>query len=175
MIKLAFDVSKFKAPQELDCIKELKELIIKNNLYLCDCGSTNYYWKKDKQVFECKYCKKRKSVKSFSNIMENSNLKINLWLAILHLHCIGYSPSKIQKILNYKKYSTIWDKVFIIEQTEKDYLRIRKNDSNDSNTKIKKFSNLSISTQVKFEQISNTKTHISCDLYWRWFLQIIRY
>ncbi len=173
MIKLAFNESKFIIPQELDCINELKELIIKNNLYLCNCGSTNYYWKNDKQVFECKSCNKRKSVKSFCNIMHNSNLKINLWLSVLHLHCIGCTPSKIKKILNHKKYSTIWDKVFLAKQAEKKYLKNRQYRPKDIDSQIQPLSNLSISKQVQFEQAFSSKKYISCDLYWRWFLQII--
>lgn len=172
MIKLTFNQNDFIIPQELDCINELRELIIINNLYLCDCCSTDYYWKSDKQVFECKFCKKRKSVKSFCNIMQNSNLKINLWLSILHLHCIDCNPTKIQRILNHKKYSTIWDKVFLIEQTEKKYHINRQNSQNDPNTNIKTISNFSISEQISFTQALSSNKHIECNLYWNWFLQI---
>ena len=173
MIKLAFDKKNFTIPQESDCINELKNLIIKNDLCQCDCGSTNYYWKNDKQVFECKSCRKRKSVKSFCNIMQNSNLKINLWLSVLHLHCIGCNPLEIQRILNHKKYSTIWDKVFTVKEAEKKYLKIRQNRPKDIDTQIQTFSNLSISEHVQFEQAFSSKKHFSCDLYWRWFLNLI--
>lgn len=173
MIKLPFDENKFIIPNEVDCINELKEFIVKNNLYLCDCGSTNYYWKKDKRVFECKSCKKRKTAKSFCKIMQNSNLKINLWLSVLHLYCLDFNPSKIQRILNHNKYSTIWEKVFLVEQAEKKYLKIRQNRPKDIDTQIQAFSNLSISEHVQFEQAFSPKKHISCDFYWRWFLQII--
>ncbi len=173
MIKLPFDENKFIIPNEVDCINELKEFIVKNNLYLCDCGSTNYYWKKDKRVFECKSCKKRKTAKSFCKIMQNSNLKINLWLSVLHLYCLDFNPSKIQRILNHNKYSTIWEKVFLVEQAEKKYLKIRLNRQNNSHTNILPITNLSISKQVMLEQVMYSKKYISCDLYWRWFLQII--
>lgn len=172
MIKLAFDKNNFDIPQESDCISELKELIVKNNLYQCNCGSTNYYWKNDKQVFECKACQKRKSVKAFSDIMLNSNLKINLWVSILHLHCIGCKPREIQQTLNHKKYSTIWEKVFTIEQTEKEYLKTKQNQPKENDTRLHSLSDLAISTQVQFKQAMNSKEHCSCDLYWRWFLNL---
>lgn len=75
MIKLPFDENKFIIPHEVDCINELKEFIVKNNLYLCDCGSTNYYWKNDKQVFECKSCKKEKLQSHFVRLCRIATLK----------------------------------------------------------------------------------------------------
>lgn len=105
--------------------------------------------------------------------MQNSNLKINLWLSVLHLYCLDFNPSKIQRILNHNKYSTIWEKVFLVEQAEKKYLKVRQNRPNDSNTNILPITNLSISKQVILEQVIYSKKYISCDLYWRWFLQII--
>lgn len=174
MISLAIDIDKYKIPLEADCVNELKDHIINNNLYKCDCESTSFYWKNDKQVFECKLCKKRKSVKSFCEILQNSNLALNVWLSILHLYCLNKKKIEIQKIINHKKYSTVWDIEFRIKQFENKYFIQRKNHSTNDDTNILPLNNFSnIKEIVTVELLINQSEYINSKTYWHWFLKII--
>lgn len=48
------------------------------------CGGTDYYWKGDKTMYECKRCHYRMSLKK-GTVMENSHLPIKTWYMAMHL------------------------------------------------------------------------------------------
>jgi len=90
--------------QILRCIREQEGIICKN------CGSVEYYWKKDKKSFECKKCKYRTSLKN-GTIIEHSNLPLKYWLStIAYLNIIGkeISALELQKGIGHKRYEPIW-------------------------------------------------------------------
>lgn len=100
-----------KFPEEKFCIDFLKELKFKQGLICKKCGNTDFYWKNDRLMFECKKCKSRISIKT-DTIFENSNLSIELWFKVIHLISSTkktFSALEVQRQLKYPNYETIWE------------------------------------------------------------------
>lgn len=99
-----------KFPDDSTC-RQILKIIRENEGVICKkCGGDEYYWKNDKECFECKRCKFRTSLRN-GTIMENSNLPIKYWLLAL----IIYEKSKggitaidLQKGFGHKRYEPIW-------------------------------------------------------------------
>lgn len=97
-------------PDEDSCKQYLRELRIKEGLFCKKCGSQEHYWKKDKELFQCKSCSFRTSLKS-GTLFENSNLSLELWFkAMLLLSSTKktFSALEIQKQLEFPIYEPIW-------------------------------------------------------------------
>ena len=91
---------------EEDCVKTLKTIHLKKGVVCKECGHTEHYWKSDKKAFECKKCKKRKSIK-VGTLMEGSKLPINYWVITLGLILLQKCTTKeIQYHFNIR-YQTI--------------------------------------------------------------------
>ncbi len=76
----------------------------------CKCGSTEHFWIKSRQSYECKKCRSRTSLKS-GTIMENSNLSFLIWYKTMFLMSVtkkGFSAKEIQKQLGLKRYEPVW-------------------------------------------------------------------
>jgi transposase-like protein/DNA-directed RNA polymerase subunit RPC12/RpoP len=74
------------------------------------CGGTNHYWKQDKEMYECKSCGFRTSLKR-GTIMHKSKLPYRYWLLAFHLVTAtkkGFSTKEIQRQLGHKRYQPIW-------------------------------------------------------------------
>ena len=99
MINPTFLFLSFNITEE-DCIKTLKTIHLKKGVVCKECGHTEHYWKSDKKVFECKKCKKRKSIK-VGTLMEGSKLPIHYWVTTLGLILIG--KYRIKEIQNHFK------------------------------------------------------------------------
>jgi DNA-directed RNA polymerase subunit RPC12/RpoP len=60
-------------PDEASCKAKWKEYRDKQGVVCPHCGSTEHYWKKDKENYECKQCGYRQSLKA-NTVMHGSQL-----------------------------------------------------------------------------------------------------
>ena len=75
-----------------------------------NCGSHEHYWLNSKQMYQCKSCSFRTSLRS-GTIMEASKLPFRYWfVAIWLMGCSkkGSSACNVQRQLNHKRYEPIW-------------------------------------------------------------------
>ncbi|MET3537727.1 transposase [Chryseobacterium limigenitum] len=98
-----------KVPDEKLCISLLKEIKEKHGIVCRRCDSSEYYWKQDKMVFECKECRLRTSLK-VGTIMNRSRLPIHFW--VVAVNCIISGSFKltikdIQRKLEHNRYEPI--------------------------------------------------------------------
>jgi len=89
-------------PDEESCKKKFKEYRDHVGVVCPNCGGTDHYWKKDKEQYECKACKKRTTLKS-GTVMHKSKLPFRYWFITMHL------LTSTKKAFQPKKYSGNWD------------------------------------------------------------------
>ena len=100
-----------KYKDEAACVADLKQ---RRDLQVKECphcGCTEFYWKGDKAMYECKKCHYRMSLKK-GTIMENSNLPIRTWYLAIHLMTAtkqSMSACELQRQLGIKSYETAHD------------------------------------------------------------------
>jgi len=95
---------------ESKCREKVRHLRESNGITCKKCQHTAHYWKKDKQMWECKQCGYRTSLRS-GTVMENSNLPFKYWfVAMAHLSNTKKSISalELQRQLGHKRYEPIW-------------------------------------------------------------------
>lgn len=98
---------------EKSCREHFKSERDKQGVVCKKCGSTNHYWKKDKECYECKSCRFRTSLRS-GIIMEHSNLSFLVWNRAMFLMSTtkkGFSAKEIQRQLGLKRYEPVWSMV----------------------------------------------------------------
>lgn len=112
-------------PDELTCGRILRHIREQEGIICKKCGDDEYYWKKDKNSFECKGCKSRTSLKK-GTVMEHSNLPLRYWMAtIAYLNLIEkeITALELQKEFGHKRYEPIWFMLKKIKNiSEPDYL-----------------------------------------------------
>lgn len=98
-------------PDEESCklhFKGLRDAQVK----ICPkCGCTEYYWKNDKEMYECKRCHYRMSLKK-GTVMEHSQLTFRDWYVAFHLMSStkkSISACELQRQLNKSCYRTVWE------------------------------------------------------------------
>ena len=97
-------------PDESTCGQILRHIREQEGVICKKCGNDKYYWKKDKNSFECKKCKFRTSLKK-GTVIEHSNLPLRYWLATMaYLNIIEkkISALELQKEFGHKRYEPIW-------------------------------------------------------------------
>ena len=99
--------SSFSIPiTENDCVEILKNIHLEKGIFCKNCGNSSHYWKADKKEFECKNCKKRKSL-TVNTLMHHTHLPIHYWVLILDLiiteNCTQKQIAELLKI----RYATI--------------------------------------------------------------------
>jgi len=98
-------------PNEESCVDYLKALRIKSGLICRKCGHTDFYWKKDRFMFECKKCRIRFSVRK-GTIFENSKMPLLFWFKVIHFISATkktFSATEVQRQVGIKNYETIWE------------------------------------------------------------------
>lgn len=101
-------VSEF--PDEASCKARWKEYREKVGVLCVKCGSTEHYWKSDKECYECKQCKYRQSLRS-NTVMHGSQLPFRYWFIAIHLLTStkkSFSAKELQRQLGHNNYNPIW-------------------------------------------------------------------
>jgi hypothetical protein len=74
------------------------------------CCGERHWWLESKEMWECKDCRTRMSLKSGS-VMENSKLPFLYWYIAMHLMSAtkkGFSALEMQRQIGHKRYQPIW-------------------------------------------------------------------
>lgn len=99
-----------KYPDETSCRKEFKEYRDRIGVICPHCGSKEHYWKKDREQYECKKCRKRQTLRS-NTVLHGSQLPFRYWFIAIHLLTStkkSFSASELQRQLGHKRYEPIW-------------------------------------------------------------------
>lgn len=97
-------------PDEKSCKASWKANRDKQGVVCPKCGSTEHYWKSDKESYECKKCKYRQSLRS-NTVMHGSQLPFRYWFIAIHLLTStkkSFSASELQRQLGHTTYNPIW-------------------------------------------------------------------
>lgn len=97
-------------PDEASCRAKFKEYRDKQGVVCSNCCSTDHYWKRDKECYECKKCGKRQSLRA-NTVMHGSQLPFRYWFIAIHLLTStkkSFSASELQRQLGHKRYEPIW-------------------------------------------------------------------
>lgn len=97
-------------PDERSCKVYLRQQREKQGLSCDRCGSILHYWKKDKECWECKSCKRRISLTS-GTMLHRTKLPLLYWFFTIHLLSStkkSFSALEIQCQLGHKFYEPIW-------------------------------------------------------------------
>ena len=97
-------------PDENSCKSTFKEYREKAGVKCKKCQGLDHYWLKSKELYECKSCHFRMSLKS-GTVMKNSKLPYQYWFIALHLVTVTkktLSALEMQRQLGHKYYEPIW-------------------------------------------------------------------
>ena len=97
-------------PDEEICKIKWKEYRDTQGVVCSHCGSKAHYWKSDKEVYECKRCNYRQSLKA-NTVMHGSQLPFRYWFIAIHLLTStkkSFSASELQRQLGHSTYNPIW-------------------------------------------------------------------
>lgn len=100
-------------PDEDSCKQKFIEYRKEAGIVCFKCGCADYYWKSDKEQFECKNCKTRTTLKS-GTVMHKSKLPYRHWFIAMHLLTStkkSFSAKEIQRQLGHKRYQPVWHMV----------------------------------------------------------------
>lgn len=98
------------ADNEEECRKYFRELREKNGLKCANCNSKKHYWYDSTWQWKCKSCSKPTTLRS-NTILMHSNLPISTWfkaILILNSSKDRISASEMQRLLNMKRYESVW-------------------------------------------------------------------
>src|SRR5215510_2208339 len=97
-------------PDELSCKSRWKAFRDQQGVICPHCGSSEHYWKQDKECYECKSCGKRQSLRA-NTVMHGSQLPFRYWFIAIHLLTStrkSFSAAELQRQLGHKRYEPIW-------------------------------------------------------------------
>lgn len=99
-----------KYPDESSCKVAFKTFREQEGVKCKKCSSTHHYWLKSKELYECKTCHFRMSLRS-GTLLENSKLPYQHWFICIHLMTATkktISALEMQRQLGHKYYEPIW-------------------------------------------------------------------
>lgn len=99
-----------KYPDEKSCKSAFKKCREKEGVICKKCRGREHYWLKTKELYECKKCHFRMSLKS-GTVMENSKLPFQYWFIAMHLMTAtkkSISALEVQDQIGHKYYEPIW-------------------------------------------------------------------
>ena len=102
-----------KYPTEQKCREKFKEYRLRQGIVCPRCNCKHHYWKEDKQMFQCKGCGYRQSLRA-NTVMHGSKLPFQYWFIVMHLLTAtknSFSALEIQRQLGHKRYQPIWEMV----------------------------------------------------------------
>lgn len=97
-------------PTEKSCKMHFQRQREQEGVHCKKCGSTQHYWLKAKDQWQCKECNFRTTLKSGS-IMEGSKVDFHTWykaMAFMSFSKKTISAAELQRQLSHPKYDTIW-------------------------------------------------------------------
>lgn len=97
-------------PDETACRVHFKRFRDQEGVICKKCGCEAHYWLKSKQMYQCKECRFRTSLRS-GTVMENSKLPFQYWYMAMHLMSSTkkcFSALELQRQLGHKRYEPIW-------------------------------------------------------------------
>jgi hypothetical protein len=97
-------------PDETSCRIRFKEFRDAHGVICRRCGSTDHYWLKTIEKYQCKKCKTRTSLRS-GTVMQESNLPFRHWFIAIHLLTgtkKSFSALELQRQIGHKYYEPIW-------------------------------------------------------------------
>jgi hypothetical protein len=97
-------------PNEQSCKDDFKKKREQEGVICKKCGCKEHYWLKSREVFKCKQCDFRTTLRS-GTVMEASKLPFWYWYASMHLlTCTKktFSAKEVQRQLGHKRYEPIW-------------------------------------------------------------------
>ena len=95
---------------ERSCRLKFKEVRDKAGVVCKECTSTEHYWLSSKEMYQCKKCRFRTSLRS-GTIMEASKLPFQYWFIAMYLMSStkkSISVYELQRQLGHKRYEPIW-------------------------------------------------------------------
>lgn len=116
-MKLLEFAEKFGTEQQ--CKLKFKEVRDKAGVTCKICGSAEHYWLRSKELYQCKRCKFRTSLRS-GTVMQASNLPFRYWFIALHFmnrDKKSVSAYQVQRELGHKYYEPIWAMMHKIRQS----------------------------------------------------------
>jgi transposase-like protein len=105
-------------PDESSCRQQYKAFRDKEGVTCPACNSKEHYWKRDKECYEGKKCRKRQSLRA-NTIMHGSQLPFRYWFIAIHLLTStkkSFSALELQRQLGHKYYEPIWAMVHKLRQ-----------------------------------------------------------
>lgn len=97
-------------PSESDCRIYFKLIRDKEGILCKRCKNEAHYWLPSKQMYECKSCGRRISLRS-GTTLENSKLPFRLWFLAMHLMVStkkNISALEVQRQIGHKYYEPVW-------------------------------------------------------------------
>ncbi|MCH7411849.1 IS1595 family transposase, partial [Belliella sp. DSM 111904] len=98
-------------PDEKSCIEFFKYKRLKEGVVFKKCKGLDHYWLHAKNMFQCKSCSFRTSLKS-GTVMENSNLTLKEWLTAITFFTAtkqGFSALELQRQMGFSRYQTVFN------------------------------------------------------------------
>lgn len=100
-------------PDEESCRERFRQQRLREGVVCPKCGCVHHYWKSDKQMFQCKECGCRQSLRAHT-VMHGSKLPFRYWFVAMHLLTAtkhSFSAAEIQRQLGHRRYQPIWELV----------------------------------------------------------------
>jgi len=104
-----FEIAKHY-PDEKTCKEIWKQYRDECGVTCRRCGSTAHYWKQGKEMYQCKSCGTRTSLKS-GTVMHASKLSFKDWfwtMALVTSTKNAFSAKEVQRQLGKKRYEPVW-------------------------------------------------------------------
>lgn len=98
-------------PDEASCRLKFRSVRDQKGVVCKKCQSENHYWLASKEMYQCKKCRFRTSLRS-GTVMHNSKLPFRYWFAAMHLMTSTkkcFSALEMKRQLNHKRYQPIWE------------------------------------------------------------------
>tara|TARA_R110000796_G_scaffold96719_1_gene203188 strand:+ start:650368 stop:650772 length:405 start_codon:yes stop_codon:yes gene_type:complete len=97
-------------PDEPSCKSHFRLQREKEGIICRKCGSTHHYWLESKQMWQCRQCRFRTTLRS-GTIMQASKLPFRKWylaMAFMTFSKKGISAKEMQRQLAHKYYEPVW-------------------------------------------------------------------
>ena len=97
-------------PDEQSCRDKFKAFRDAEGVVCRKCGSTQHYWLKTIESYQCKRCKSRTTLRS-GTVMQDSNLPFRYWFLAIHFLTgtkNSFSALELQRQIGHKFYEPVW-------------------------------------------------------------------